>query len=139
MAITHTKRCLFAMIVLASACAGQGASSGNDRPDAPVRANSSVITREDILTLGSGEMSALDVVKRLRPMFLAPRSALSTTNTEAGRTHASIDGIRVVPLDDLNNVQASSIAEITFLDAGRAMQKFGTRANRGAVIVIRLE
>ena len=139
MIITEKSLRLFAVIVLTSACAGRAASSVDERPDTPVRGNSSVITREEILTLGSGDMSALDVVKRLRPMYLAPRAALSTTNKEAGRTHASIDGVGVVPIEDLNNVHAASIAEITFLDSGRAMQKFGTRANRGAVIVVRLE
>ena len=139
MAIPRKRLHLLAMIVLVSACAGHAASSGDIVPDAPLRATSTVIRREEILTLGSGDMSVMDVVRRLRPHFLTVRGSLSTTNAEAGRTHASVDGIAVVALDELNNVLASSVAEILFLDAGRAMQRFGTRANRGAVIIIRLE
>jgi len=97
--------------------------------------NRDVITREEISDASMGSQNVLEVVKALRPSFLTVRG--SHSGSQAGTVHASIDGNRVTSLDELRTLQASTIAEIRFLNPAAAMQKFGGSAMEGPVILVK--
>ncbi|CAN5914450.1 hypothetical protein BH11GEM1_BH11GEM1_00030 [soil metagenome] len=104
---------------------------------APGPRNRDVITREEINGASMGSQNVLEVVKALRPTFLTVRGAHSLGDSQIGAVHASIDGNRVVSLDELRSLQASTIAEIRFLNPSAAMQKFGGSALEGPVILVK--
>lgn len=99
--------------------------------------NRDVITREEISNSSLSSQNVLDVVKALRPNFLTVRGVHAAGNSQTGTVHVSIDGNRVTALDELRSIQASTIAEIRFLNAGAAMQRFGGSALEGPVILIK--
>ena len=99
--------------------------------------NRDVITREDITSASMGSQNVLEVVKALRPSFLTVRGSHSIGGSEVGTVHASVDGNRVTSLDELRTIQASTIAEIRFLNPAAAMQKFGGSALEGPVILVK--
>lgn len=147
-----SSRFLSACVVLAvtSACAKApetapspaGAPSGTIITDGQVVApatprNRDVITREEISGASMGSENVLEVVKALRPSFLTVRGSHALGGSESGTVHASIDGNRVTSLDELRSIQASTIAEIRFLNPSAAMQKFGGSALEGPVILVK--
>ena len=87
-----------------------------------------------------GSQNVLEVVQALRPSFLSVRGthnvASAGGDAESGKVHASIDGNKVVALDELRGIQASTIKEIRYLNPSAAMQKFGGGAREGPVILI---
>ncbi len=127
---------------LAAACAGQtsstpaGGAEAAPRP-ATARANRNVISREELSTPSIRAMNALEVIRSLRPTYLAERGKTSQSNPEAGKVHASLDYNGVISLNDLRNVPVVSIVEILYLDVAAAMNRFGGAANEGPVIVVR--
>lgn len=80
---------------------------------------------------------ALEAVRRLRPRFLAKRGAVSIKMADAGTVHISIDGGPLLTPDYLAGLRSGDIAEIRYLNATDAAQRFGTVAGSGAVILIR--
>jgi hypothetical protein len=85
-------------------------------------------------------------VRSLRPQFLSVRGThtLQDTSTarkgavdpEAGKVHASIDGTKIVSVEELAGISANSVAEIRFLNPAQAMQRFGGAAREGPVILV---
>ena len=147
-----SSRFLSACVVLAvaGACAKApetapapaGSPSGTIITDGQVAAaatprNRDVITREEISSASMGSQNVLEVVKALRPNFLTVRGSHAVGGSENGTVHASVDGNRVTALDELRSIQASTIAEIRFLNPSAAMQKFGGSAMEGPVILVK--
>jgi len=138
------------LIVMATACASGSssvASSGGGVTQAatPTR-NRDMISREELADPGLRAESVLDVVRTLRPQFISQRGTQGvrckskddcTTDPDAGAVHVSIDGGRILPLDELANMHVNSVIDIQYLSASAAMQKFGGAAREGPVILIR--
>jgi len=95
-------------------------------------------------------MTVLDAVRSLRPQFLTVRGlntmaakennnpdGKSLTDQESGKPHASYDGNKIVPLEELSSLRAGSVAEVRFLNPAAAMQKFGGSARNGPVILVK--
>ena len=80
---------------------------------------------------------ALEAVRRVRPSFLMTRGASSIKNTTAGTVHVSVDGGSLVTLENLSRLRPNQIAEIRYLSAADAAQRFGASAGSGGVIVVR--
>ena len=131
--------CASVFVIASTGCSPKTPVAGaTDGPHASSARNRDLITESDL----SADpilraQSVLEVVRALRPHFLNDRG----TNTikddpEAGHVHASIDGGRIVPIGELNGMHANEVIEIGFLNAGQAMQKFGTAARQGPIILV---
>jgi hypothetical protein len=126
-----------ALLVAAMACAG-GSSSANE-PNATGTAthNADVITAEELADPSVASGDALEAVRRLRPRFLMTRGGASVKNSTAGSVHVSIDGGPLLTVDNLSRLRPSQIAEIRYLNASDAAQRFGTNAASGSVILVK--
>jgi hypothetical protein len=104
-----------------------------------------VITREELADPAVSGRNVLEVVRSLRPQFLTVRGThtLQDTSTarkvdpEAGKVHASINGTKIVSIEELAGLEASSVTEIRFLTPSQAMQRFGGAAREGPVILVK--
>ncbi len=99
-----------------------------------------VITKEEMTRANVGSQNVIEVVTNLRPSFLNVRGLHNVAavggDPEAGKVHASIDGNKLVSLDEVRNVVASTVKEIRYLNPAAAMQRFGGDAREGPVILI---
>jgi hypothetical protein len=138
-----SKRSVAASLVLAAsvACgpppAASGTGAGELQTSSRVNRDRSLITREELADPSVRAQSVLDVVKSLRPHFLTTRGKNSHSDDEAGKVHVSVDGGRIIPLEELGNMHVNSVLDIRFLDPSQAMQKFGGAAREGPVILVR--
>ena len=146
------------VVALASACS----SGGGGRTQAPApealtstqpssrsagRRDRDVITRDELADPAVSGRNVLEVVRSLRPHFLTVRGghALQDTSTarkgvvdlEAGKVHASIDGNKIISIEELSGITAGSVLEIRFLSPSQAMQRFGGTAREGPVILVK--
>lgn len=135
--------CACVLVAGSAACAAKAPSSAStDGTRAPSGRNRDVITQEDLAADPSlRAQSVIDVVRSLRPHFLNDRGSNSlgaggSSDPEAGKVHASLDGGRVIPLSELIGMHANEVIEIRYLNEGQAMQRFGTAARQGPVIVV---
>jgi hypothetical protein len=131
-------------LLAVSACASRttppATEAGATQASAPNR-NRSIITHDELRAPSISGLTVLDAIKTLRPTFLTNRG-LNTVpvpgaDMEIGKVHASIDGTRIVMVDELANLRAGTVAEIRLLTAGQAMQKFGSTARQGPVILVK--
>ncbi len=131
---------------LAFALAGcSHATPDPNRPAAPVR-DRNIISLAELQEPANRDLNVLELVQRLRPFYLinrGPQSAPDTIMTmagtdmnQSGKVHASIDGISILSLNDLSGVYVRTITEIRYLSASAAMQRFGSRAYAGPVILV---
>ena len=135
--------CASVLLVAASACAAKAPSSGaSDDVRAPTTRNRDLITENDLQADPSlRAQSVLEVVRTLRPHFLNDHgnntlAAGGMSDPEAGKVHVSVDNGRIVALTELSSMHANQVTEIRYLNAGQAMQKFGTAARQGPVILV---
>ena len=131
------------LIAATSACAAKAPASGSsDDVWAPSTRNRDLITQQDLdadPTLRA--QSVLEVVRALRPQFLNDHGtnsmqASGMSDPDAGKVHVSIDNGRIVALSELSAMHANEMLEIRYLNVAQAMQKFGTAARQGPVILV---
>jgi hypothetical protein len=127
----------------ASACAAKSpVAGGADEARAPVSRNRDLITQADLSADPSTlSQSVLEVVRNLRPHFLNDHGsnalgASGISDPEAGKVHASVDNGRIVSVSELSGMHANQVIEIRYLNAGQAMQRFGSAARQGPVILV---
>ena len=112
--------------------------------------NREVITKDELQVPSITGLTVLDAIKTLRPNFLVNRGmntmpahanndpdAAVLTDQESGKVHASIDGNRIIAVEELANLRAGTVAEIRLLSAAQAMQKFGGSSRQGPVILVK--
>jgi len=112
--------------------------------------NRDVIGRDELTKPSVVNMTVLDAVRALRPHFLTVRgqntmpaksgndpNGAPMSDNESGKVHASIDGNKIVPIEELAAIRAGSVAEVRFLSVAAAMQKFGGTARQGPVILVK--
>ena len=109
--------------------------------------NRDLITRDELTAPTVVNMTVLDAVRTLRPHFLTQRgqntipaknaNGQQVIDEESGKVHASIDGNKIVPVQELQGLRAGSITEVRFLSVAQAMQKFGGSARNGPVILVK--
>ena len=143
---------LFALSACATACASGGAvPSATGAPPATatqpstVRREASLITKSELNDPAVRSLNVLEAIRALRPNFLASRGTQTivndanraVTDTESGQVHASIDDSGVLSVDELKRIQAAVVLDIRLLSAAAAMQRFGSTARQGPVIVVR--
>ena len=141
--------CAGVLLIAASACAHQpppvaGVTDDNAPPVRQGRVRD-LITPEDINADASlRAQSVLDVIRVLRPQYLNDRGTqtIRDANTggmgdpEAGQVHASVDGGRVVPMSELQQIHGNDVLEIRYLTVAQAMNKFGMAARQGPIVVV---
>jgi hypothetical protein len=139
---------LSVVLVTASACASSAANPSPGEGPAPERVNRdrNLISREELSVPSLRAQTVLDAIRSLRPQYLSQRGLQSfkcskpdecQTDPDAGSVHVSIDNGRILPLQELANMHVNSVLEIQFLPTASAMQKFGTAALEGPVILVR--
>ena len=132
-----------ALLAAAGACAsGSGATAGGTTAESPQSTATAtrerdVISREELSEPALRAQSVLAVVRSLRPHFLSERGKNSHSDEEAGKVHVSVNGGRILPLDELNNMSTNEVLEIRYLNPALAMQKFGGAAREGPVILVK--
>ena len=93
----------------------------------------SVITLPEIQRTNA--QSAFDIVRKARPNFLASRGFTTILGNSSNLPTVYVDGIRYGPIGTLNDIPASSVAEVKLYRASEAAV-FGL-GNTGGVLMIR--
>ena len=133
----RTRLCIAAALAFVAACTSNPTPGGDPAPVSTVSRHTDIITAEELADPSIAAVNALDAVRRLRPGFLMSRGASSMKNTTAGSVHVSIDGAPLLTVDNLSRLRPAQIAEIRYLNAADAAQRYGTSAGSGAVILVR--
>ena len=133
----RTRLSIAAVLALEAACTSNPAPVGDPAPVSTATRHTDIITAEELAEPSIAAGNALEAVRRLRPSFLMSRGASSMKNTTAGSVHVSIDGAPLLTVDNLSRLRPSQIAEIRYLNAADAAQRYGTSAGSGAVILVR--
>jgi hypothetical protein len=141
------KLAAFAFLASASACASshQQVVPGASEEQPARNRDRNLITQGDLEadpTLKS--LSVLDVVRSLRPQYLTSRgtqtivdaSAPVSQDPEAGLVHASVNAGRIVQVTDLADIHGNDLVEVRYLNVAQAMQRFGTAARQGPIILV---
>ena len=140
------------LLVALTGCASRqaapavAAGGGATQASAPTR-NRDVITREELIAPSVSNLTVLDAVRSLRPHFLTVRGQNTVpakdsegkqlVDQESGKVHASIDGNKIVPVEELTGLRAGTVVEVRFLNPAAAMQRFGGSARQGPVILVK--
>jgi hypothetical protein len=139
------------MLVALTGCATRPAAvpagDGATQASAPTSRNRDVITKDELMAPSVSGLTVLDAVKSLRPHFLTVRGQNTVpakdaegkqlVDQESGKVHASIDGNRIVPVEELSGLRAGTVVEVRFLSPAAAMQRFGGTARQGPVILVK--
>jgi hypothetical protein len=101
-----------------------------------------VITQAELADPAVSGRNVLEAVRALRPQYLTVRGThtLQTTSAadpETGKVHASLDGTKIVSVEELAGINANTVVEIRFLNPAQAMQRFGGAAREGPVILVK--
>ena len=141
MRLLGTCLALAACAACASGNKGARAESGTGHRDR------NVITQEELADPAVSGRNVLEAVRSLRPQFLTVRGTHTLPDTatsrqgmvdqEAGKVHASLDGSKIVSVEELAGINANTVVEIRFLNPAQAMQRFGGAAREGPVILVK--
>jgi len=126
---------LLLFLAVAAGCAGRSTTGSS----AIGHRDRDVIGRDELLDPTVRSLTVLEAVRAVRPTYLTSRArgGQSLQDPEAGKVHASIDGISVVALDELRKILVTGVIEIRFLNEAAAMQRFGGAARQGPVILVK--
>lgn len=129
------------LLVLAGCAAAGGGGAGavrpeggSDRTDAPIGEHGTVMKAADIERLETA-VTALDVVRRLRPELLSRRGGSTLTAPFGTYPTVYVNRMYQGGLDHLQTIPASSIVEIRYLRAVAAADWLG-RVHPGGVIAV---
>ena len=96
-----------------------------------------VITSDEITESGQTEKNLAAVIRTLRPHFFegtrGVRSAMG-----GGLVYPMVlyvDGRKQGGIEDLENIRASDVKEVRYLDPSQSINEYGTKANGGAIVV----
>lgn len=98
-----------------------------------------LITREDIDASAQKDQDIYEVIRALRPHFLAPARGIRTLGNSTSRMSLYVDGARESDFNALKNIMASSVLEVRYLDPTQSESEYGSAANGGAVSVTRIK
>jgi hypothetical protein len=99
-----------------------------------------LITREEILNSPQKDGDILGVIRSLRPHFLAPPRGVRTLGSSPpAPTVVYVNGNKSGELDRLKFLLAVDVAEVKYLEPGKAQDEFGVDHSGGAVLVKMIE
>ena len=113
--------------------AGEAAEAETREP-APSRARREVISAEEIAKATEAQ-DAYDLVRRLRPTYLADRGATSFRSSVPRTAQVYVDNMRLGGLEQLRNIPRDNIAEIRFFSGPDATTRWGTGHSSGVIHV----
>ena len=114
----------FALVSSLGACASGGGSSGPRR-------NPNLITAEELAEYST--LTAIDVVRRLRPRWLTGRGA---GTGGSNMPQLILDGARMGDAANaLRSISVSTISELQYLNASDATMRYGTNYPGRAIVV----
>jgi hypothetical protein len=124
------------LFYLAGMLAVVGCASTSSRPDgsAPLR-KGSVLTREEMVSAHADVNSLYEAISRLRPNWLAPRGAMSSTST-ANYAQVFVDDQLVGDVNALRNINAYQVGDVRYYDVSQAGARFGIRAGTNGAIEV---
>lgn len=125
-----TRSGLIALFVL-SACAALVPAQASAQ-----KRQRDLITREEILNSAHQSQDLFQLIRSLRPHFLAPPRGVRTLG--GGQMQPAslyVDGVRVGELDGLRVIIAGTVEEVRYLDPSRAENEYGPQGRGGAVVV----
>ena len=125
------------LLISASACTRQSSPTSAPASVGTATRASDLLTREELSHPSVIAGDALEAVRRLRPRFLASRGATSIRVAGAGSVHVSLDGGPLLSVNVLSRMRPGEIAEIRYLNATEAAQRFGTAAGSGGVMLVK--
>jgi hypothetical protein len=111
---------LIGAVLVSAGCAAASQSEGP-------RSNPDLITQAEIQ--GTSAANALDVIRRLRPMWLRVRS-------RGDAPVVYVDGTRRVDANALVVIAAELVLEMRHLSASDATTRFGTGHRGGAILIV---
>lgn len=114
---------LLLLVGFGAACGSTGGAGGGGNPD--------LITREQIDE--APVATAFELIERMRPRWLRPRTQGSFSSTEPVYAEVYMDGRRFGPVNSLHQISTTSIDRIEYVDALDATTRFGT-GHAGGVI-----
>lgn len=131
---------LLALVLLSAACAGARSSTSAPVDDGEGGAVGGLrhISWAEIEATGDNSLTAWDLIQRLRPAMLRPR----TFSLRGGRSSAAVspvaylDNVRLNDLRSLQQVWREQVYEIRYLSASEATTRWGTGHASGAILVI---
>lgn len=124
----------FGIIValLTLACATGSSESAADSKSSD-RHSRNLITAEELA--GSDARNVYDAIRELRPTFLQPHRSATTSGAPV-TARVYVDGTPLGEgLEILRRMRLDDVAEIRFLSAADATQRFGTGNPGGAILV----
>jgi len=127
-ATTLSLRGMLAVSALVAACASGGRSAvRRNVPLAPV------ITRAELQS--EAGYTLLEVVRRIRPSFLASRGATSIEGTPMLRVLVVIDGMPQGDVDVLQSIRAADVRQVRRLSVPETYLKYGRSVSVGGLEV----
>lgn len=131
--------------MIALAALGVGACGGAPPPPSPFAATDSrvefpsgdsspdEIVRSEILARATTDLTAMALIRRLRPGWLRTRGRNTFGDTSAMYPVVYIDEIRHGGLSTLNQIPSSEILRIEFFNTGDATTRWGTGHPSGVI------
>ena len=131
------RKARFAVTTLLILGSALGASPGTLH--AQQRKSRDLITREEIEASAQKDQDIYEVIRALRPHFLAPARGIRTLGNSSSRMSLYVDGARESDFNALKNIMAASVAEVRYLDPTQSEAEYGSVANGGAVVLKRIK
>lgn len=129
-------------VVTALTCAGCGlfgAGTRNPFTDPPAESRSwspDEIDRAEIVERGSNDLTAMALIRRLRPAWLRARGQDSISNASGTYPVVYIDEIRHGGLATLDQIPTAEIQSLQFFSAADATTRWGTGHPSGVINVV---
>jgi len=114
-------------VLMASACASSGSSSGKTRRD-----NNRVLAEELEPLL---QYNVWDAVRQLRPMWMRPGGIRNSANPGGHSPHVFLDGSPYGEMEILRTLRVQNIGEMRFIDATDATTRYGGQFQGGVILL----
>lgn len=139
--MSATRRCVVALLLLATSCAQKSAPESAGIPLERVTRDPYVISRDELQDPAVAARDANYVIQQLRPAFFrtrGPQTLRKDVDPAAapGTVHISQDFGPLQPITGLAAIDVRSLIEIRYFNAVEAQARFGINANGGPVIVL---
>jgi hypothetical protein len=127
----RTLSLLFLAVALLLPAAVYAQDSAKAKPK--IKRNPDVISMQEIEATTDAH-DAYELVKRLRPLWLTMRG-VGSINLPVAELAVYVNGVRMGGPDALRDIPRTGVAEMRFLRATDATQRFGTGHENGAILV----
>ena len=107
-------------------CAGVPSSGGSS-------GGPNLISSEQLRQAELGNLSAWEIINRVRPRWLQSRGSLISGQLVS---KVRVDGVAYGGFDDLRTMRGSDIDEMRYLNARDATTRFGTGYDGGVILVV---